>query len=104
MIKDVFEGVFVADAESGAEALEYLKSDRDFDLIFVDINMPVMNGWDFLRSVSKQKDLKELKVVVLSSSDLEEDILKAEGLDNVVDFKTKPLDFEYLKHLHRLLE
>jgi len=42
------EGYRVADASNGAEALDYLRSGAPVNALIVDLDMPVMNGWDFL--------------------------------------------------------
>lgn len=49
-----YPGVEVVSVENGQEGLEVVKINKDFDLIITDINMPVMNGWDFLRQISGQ--------------------------------------------------
>jgi CheY-like chemotaxis protein len=83
---------------SGKSALEYLqenKSERSKipDLIFLDINMPIVDGFVFLYEFEKfEHQIKDkCKVVILSSSDNKRDIDKIVNNDHVIKFITKPL-------------
>ncbi len=71
------------------------------DLILLDINMPVMDGWEFLEEYSKIKEKfeREIPIYVVSSSINPSDIEKAHGFAEVHGFVTKPLTFENLKQL-----
>lgn len=84
--------------ESGTDALTYLKSMKcsHADLIFLDINMPQMNGWEFLEQYGKLDIDLQCKsiIVMLTTSDNEDDLAKAKALKNVKDFITKPLTKE----------
>ena len=70
-------------------------------IIFLDINMPVMNGWDFLEGylMKYAERLPETKVVIVSSTVNPEDFLKANRYDIVIDFINKPLTKEGLSEL-----
>ncbi|MFI8377350.1 response regulator [Leeuwenhoekiella sp. NPDC079379] len=59
------------------------------DVIFLDLNMPVVNGWKFLDSLTEAKNLT--KVVILTSSTSEIDREKAQNYTQVIDFLIKPL-------------
>lgn len=65
----------VTEAKDGMEALEYLK-DSAFkpDIVFLDINMPRMNGREFLAEFEKYEGRKEIPVVVISTSSHGSDI------------------------------
>ncbi len=84
--------------ESAEDALDYLKAfdenqASEIDLIFLDINMPRMNGWDFLDEYNKlDKELQRgVIVIMLTTSDNPDDIQKAMKWGFTNDFKTKPL-------------
>src|SRR5689334_11317729 len=94
---------FVKAVQSGQEALDYLTTKEKGqcprpDLIFLDINMPAMNGWEFLekyRSLTKEEQGK-IMVVMLTTSLFPEDRVKAEELPEVSGFENKPLTTEKL--------
>jgi CheY-like chemotaxis protein len=82
----------VAVAHDGIEALEMLRSDRSdlHDLvILLDISMPRMNGLEFLRELRADPELCHLPVVVLSTSDHDDDKTSAYRL-NVAGYMVKP--------------
>ena len=89
--------------ESGMEALEYLKSKEDphSDLIFLDINMPGMNGWEFLQEYNLlDKELQgQAIVIMLTTSDYSADIAKSKNWGFVSDFVTKPLTEEMMQEI-----
>ena len=94
-------GTVVITKEDGREALQYLKSAKDKeythpDIIFLDINMPGMNGWDFLREYSRlDKDLQSRVIIImLTTSETPEDKANANEWNLVSDFITKPLTRE----------
>ncbi len=92
---------FASDVEiknSGKSALEYLENNKDNpdrlpEIIFLDINMPVVDGFVFLYEFEKFNDLvkNKCKVIILSSSDNMRDINKIINNDHVIKFITKPL-------------
>lgn len=84
------------------KALEYLKNtnsdspDNLPDLIFLDINMPAMNGWDFLNEYAALdlKNKENLKIIMLTASVNPSDILKARTNVYVAEMLHKPLSIE----------
>lgn len=70
-------------------------------LIFLDINMPIMDGWEFLREFKKLPGIvhEVSKIHILTSSIDHEDIEKAKSSQLVNDFISKPLTSEKLKSL-----
>jgi CheY-like chemotaxis protein len=83
---------------TGAEALEYLRAKETHeahpDLIFLDINMPKMNGWEFLEAYHQlNKELKsEAIVIMLTTSDNIDDVQRAQAIAS--EYYTKPLTKE----------
>ena len=74
-------------------------------LIFLDIDMPIMNGWEFLDEFQKLPEvvLNRCKIVMLTSSIDEEDIKRAKSYSSVIDFISKPLQADHLRDLFRML-
>ena len=95
-------------SSSGPQTLDYLKrTDSPPDIIFVDINMPIMNGFEFIEEFEKRffKQFPQTALFVLSSSVRENDKIKALGYPSVRGFISKPLLSNQLedifRHLHR---
>lgn len=83
----------------GAYALEHLKKEYSQDttyVIILDINMPLMNGWEFLEEIKAFASQKNTSVFMLSSSTDRLDIEKAENINLVKGFFSKPLKEEHL--------
>lgn len=59
------------------------------DIIFLDLNMPIMNGWSFLDAM--RESALSHKVAILTSSTSDEDMDKSSQYGNVVNFYVKPL-------------
>lgn len=94
---------------SGKGALEYLEEYKDSisdlpDIIFLDINMPIVDGFVFLYEYEKfgntVKD--KCRVIILSSSDNKRDIDKIVNNDYVIKFVTKPLTEKTLEEIQHL--
>ncbi|TAE54967.1 MAG: response regulator [Bacteroidetes bacterium] len=68
------------------------------DLILLDINMPVMDGWDFMEEyiVLKKQFEKTIPIYIISSSIAQEDKTKARSYEDIVDFLVKPVDLSFL--------
>lgn len=91
---------------SAADALKKLESageENTPDLVFLDINMPGMNGWDFLEQFKKIKDRlpKEIRIFMLSSSMYTEDIDRSRAYEEVSGYISKPISVERLKEISR---
>lgn len=82
-------------AHNGLEGLELLRSDRvprDRRLVLLDLNMPRMNGIEFLRELRNDPELRSTPVVVLTTSDDDRDKIQAYDL-NVAGYLLKPVTF-----------
>jgi CheY-like chemotaxis protein len=86
-------------ARNGEDAMRLLeeKSSESFigkpDIILLDLNMPKMNGFEFLGQIKKNEDWRDIKVFVLTTSEEKEDKIAAANL-GVSGFITKPLKLE----------
>lgn len=90
-------------ARNGLEALDFLKKDGGItpELIFLDINMPKMNGWEFLEHY-KHLDPKQkarITILMLTTSANPDDVIKAQEMEDVTGYKTKPLSVEMLNDI-----
>ncbi|MEQ9263465.1 MAG: response regulator [Owenweeksia sp.] len=84
--------------ENGLQALEYIqKNPQKRYLIFLDINMPVMNGWEFLKAISLDSGQYDLSIHILTSSIDESDKVKAQSNKQVLSYLPKPLTKDVLK-------
>jgi CheY-like chemotaxis protein len=91
---------------SGFKALEYLKlkDDRESphpDLIFLDINMPRMNGWEFLDAYNllDKKLQSDAIIIMLTTSQNLEDKARASSWSFVYDYISKPLTEDMMKEI-----
>ncbi|QQD19690.1 response regulator [Spongiibacter nanhainus] len=101
----------ITEAGDGLEALEYLTTATEVgypqpDLIFLDINMPRMDGWEFLRSYGDLPDECKAGAVIamLTTSLNPDDRERAKQFDCVHCFENKPLDEGKLQRLLAALE
>ncbi|MFP3975450.1 MAG: response regulator [Chloroflexota bacterium] len=95
--------------QSGVEALQFLRREGDFasaprpDLILLDIRMPGKDGMEVLDEIKKDSELKCIPVVMLTSSEAEEDILKSYEL-SANAYLSKPVDFDGFVKIVNTLE
>jgi len=88
------------------EALQATKSKDVPSLIFLDLNMPLLNGFEFLEKINALSNgiSTRVKVVILSSSNSPADRLRAKEFPNVINFFSKPLTMEGLQSLTKSLD
>jgi CheY-like chemotaxis protein len=85
--------------EDGVEAMRFLRREDEYrekprpDLVLLDLNMPKKDGWDVLEEIKEDPDLSRIPVIVLTSSEAEEDIVKSYELQANA-YLTKPVDFQ----------
>ncbi len=105
--KSIIEEMDITDniqiAENGLEALVFLTKENQIlpDIILLDINMPKMNGWEFLEAF-KHLDIKQkahIVIVLLTTSQNPEDKKRAEQIKEISGFQVKPLSEESLKEI-----
>jgi two-component system, chemotaxis family, response regulator Rcp1 len=85
--------------EDGVEAMSFLYREGKFlnsprpDLIFLDLNLPKKDGREVLAEIKSDRNLKQIPVVIMTTSQAEDDILKAYSL-HANCFVTKPLELD----------
>ncbi|MGF1477111.1 MAG: response regulator [Geminicoccaceae bacterium] len=108
MIEDAFAENRVANeidfVEDGEQLIAFLRREGDYadlqgqpfpGIILLDLNMPRMDGREALRELKSDPELCRIPVIVLTTSQAEEDIVRTYGL-GVSSFITKPVSFEGL--------
>ena len=96
-----FEPVEVRTALNGQQAMDLMgHSTNPFipDVIFLDLNMPIMDGFEFLKLFSQSDfpDKEKIKIVIVTSSQNEKDIARAKAL-GIIDYLSKPVSGEQLQ-------
>jgi len=104
-LADIDENIICCTAYNGGEALKLLTElDEKPKLIFLDLNMPVMNGWECLKLVKKDNQYDDVPVIMISTSSHKNDIETASTL-GAVGYFVKPNSYADLKHiLHSITE
>jgi len=95
----VDENIICHCAKNGSEALKILNDlNEKPELIFLDLNMPVMSGWDCLKIIKKDQRFQEIPVIMISTSSHQKDIDTASELGAICYF-VKPNSFTDLKNI-----
>jgi len=113
LIKEAFEYNKVHNTlhivSDGVEALEFLHRRGRYeeaprpDLVLLDLNLPRKDGREVLEEVKADRDLRTIPVVVLTTSEAEEDILRSYDL-HANAYVTKPVDFDRFIEVVRLID
>ncbi|RZL46713.1 MAG: response regulator [Pedobacter sp.] len=94
--------------DNAGDALQFMGETDNIDtqfLLLLDINMPMISGWDLLEVIQESSIHQNVAVVMVTSSVNEGDRLKAAKYSNVVGFISKPLkdtDFDNMKLIEKL--
>ncbi len=114
LIKNNLQNLKVANelhaVSSGEEALDFLHHRCDYaggtdqpDLILLDLNMPGMGGKEFLKQIKGDEGLKQIPVVILTTSNSERDILDSYKLQ-AAGYINKPVTLEQFKQVTQKIE
>ena len=112
LVREAFEdhkvGNLLSVVSDGAEALQYVRREGTYDsatrpdLILLDLNLPRKSGIEVLEEIKSDPALCTIPVVVLTTSEAEEDIVRAYKL-HANAYITKPVDFEqFTKIVHQI--
>ena len=103
VLKRLIPNVQIDIFKSGEEVLNYFKQEPDkrFDLLFLDIRMPVMGGFEVLDEMGKMNTERftNTRIYVLSSTLDDRDLQRAKETPLVTDFIGKPMSFDTLKSI-----
>jgi CheY-like chemotaxis protein len=92
----------VAECNNGVEALNYLKISIP-DIIILDLNMPKINGKEFLIKLANNKSLRHIPTIILSTSNNKKDLLECYKI-GVSGYIVKPLKYEdYVLKIEKVL-
>lgn len=104
VLKSISESYKIIEATNGEAALEYLTKRESLpDIILLDLNMPKMNGLEFLNILKNDEVLRYIPTIILSTSSNHKDLLEAYKI-GIAGYVTKPLKYEdYVEKIKRLL-
>ena len=95
--------------EDGEAAMRFLRREGEYmgaprpDLVLLDLNLPRKSGREVLAEIKTDEELKQIPVIVLTTSAAEEDVLRAYSL-NVNCYITKPVDFDQFTKVVKAIE
>ncbi|MBI2779808.1 MAG: response regulator [Gammaproteobacteria bacterium] len=95
----------VVNLENGEETLNYLRDPKSEKpcIILLDLNMPIMNGIEFLQVVKHDDQLKRIPVVVLTTSEEQQDKVNSFNL-GVAGYMAKPVDYRQFVEVMRTID
>ena len=95
----------IIEAKNGEEALDFLyKKDRLPDIILLDLNMPKINGIEFLTALKQDNELRYIPTIILTTSNNRRDVLECYKI-GIAGYIIKPLKFDdYVELIKRALD
>ncbi|MES1981882.1 MAG: response regulator [Pseudomonadota bacterium] len=104
-LKDIHVSNPLVNLENGQEALKYLRhsvSEKPC-IILLDLNMPIMNGIEFLQIAKNDAQIKRIPVIVLSTSEEQQDKVRTFDL-GVAGYMAKPVDYRQFVEVMRTID
>jgi len=102
-LAEIDEDILCHCAENGSEALKILDSlDENPGVIFLDLNMPIMNGWECLKELKSNQRYKDIPVIMISTSSHKNDMENAASSGAVCYF-IKPNNFKDLIQVLKII-
>lgn len=95
-IKNLRSDCEVITFENGKKGLDYIVEKGLPDIIFLDLNMPVMDGFIFLQNMGKRTDLEKTKIYMVSAVVDEDDKKDIEDIGIIEELLTKPVEEDLL--------
>ena len=97
-VKSIDNQLVCVTAQDGLDALSYLATHQPPDVIFMDINMPLMDGKTCLNEIRGNKDTAHLPVIMFTTSTAPSERSECENL-GATDFLLKPVSFVHMKEI-----
>ncbi len=95
------KGINITVAENGEKAIEALKSDTSFNMVLMDIMMPIMDGYTAITKIRTELNMKKLPIIALTAKAMKEDRDKCINA-GANDYLSKPIDLNKLYSLLRV--
>lgn len=104
-LKEIHVANPVVNAEHGEAALDYLRDPAKERpcIILLDLNMPIMNGIEFLQTIKHDADLRRIPVIVLTTSEEQQDKVRSFDL-GVAGYMAKPVDYRRFVEMMRSID
>lgn len=104
-LKEIRVGNPLVSMENGEEALAHLQNPTNEKpcIILLDLNMPIMNGIEFLQKVKQDDVLKRIPVIVLTTSEEQQDKVNSFNL-GVAGYMAKPVDYQQFVEMMRSID